>query len=300
MAVSRLFDLYAVNINGILIDHISSCNYSRGMEPFLASAAGSVDPSFAAIKKIQPVIKFSTTCVAKAMALMGISHSNITTLTLYFQQRAQGGTYMTGDNHVIMQATSGLVVPQSLSAKHDAPAELSFEVYPLSTDGVNAPLSITKNSALAGSPVVDEVFFCGPANINGALVDGNQDVNIEFGVTHKIAGDQVYNTFGCITKREPKVTITSLDMDLMADLGGVAGIAQGTTDSVFYLRKAANGGTFVANATAEHISLSVAAGHIGVSEGGGSEGEAQATIEIIPVSDGTNDVLVLNAATAIS
>ncbi len=301
MAVSRAFTLYAADINGTLLDQLTDFSVDSGLEQFILNVDGGVDPMFSAIKSLMPKVDLTTNAIATALGLAGMNAASITSASFFFQQLADGGTRQSGSNHLRIDATKGMIFPRTLSAGHNEPAELSYEILCLSDSG-GAPLTATKNQALSGSPSVDQLYVVGPVNINGTTLSGVQSIKIDFGINEKVLGSdgEVYPSFAGIMTREPKITIVSFDMDQLADLG-IDGDAQGATDSVFYLRKVAEGGTRVADATAEHISFTVDAGHIGVKTGDGKPGDpATMTLEITPTYDGTNDILVVDTATAIS
>ena len=301
MSVSRAFTLYAADVNGTMIDQVSSFGVDSGLEQFLLLADGGVDPTYSAVKGLVPKISFSTHAVAAALAVAGMNAASVTAASFFFQKLAEGGTRASGSSHLKLALTKGMIFPRSLSAGHAEPAELSYEVLCL-TDGGGVPVTISKNQALTGSPVVDQLYVAGPVKINGTLLAGVQSIKIDFGIKEVVLGGdgEVYPSFAAIMTRAPKITIELLDLDILADLT-IAGAAQGATDTVIYLRKVEAGGTRVADATAEHISFSIDAGHIGIGNSGAKPGgPATVSLEITPIFDGTNDILAINTAAAIA
>jgi hypothetical protein len=82
---------------------------------------------------------------------------------------------------------------------------------------------------------------------------------------------------------------------------GIYGTVQGATDSVFYLRKKLEGSTNTADATAEHISFSVAEGMIQVGPLRGSHpGRVGAQLIITPTYNGSDAIIAISTATAIT
>ena len=302
MSVTKAFTLYAATINGTLIDQVRTFSLTPGLEPFVLAADGGVDPTFAAAGTVQPRVTFGTTAIATALGSIGISGLAISSsATFFFQKYASGGTRATGTSHVKMAATQGMVLPRTLTAATDTPAEISYETICLA-DGANAPVLITTGQALTGSPTVGELFVAGPVSINGTDLDAVRNINIDFGLQELVLGGdgETYPTFAAIQTRMPKITIDILDADYMATLG-VAGLAQNITDSEVYLRKVAKGGTRVADATLEHVKFTVDDGRMTIFEGSADEaGEAVIQVEITPVFDGTNDIMAIDTAAAIS
>lgn len=301
MSVARAFTLYAASVNNTMIDQVTSFGISSGLEQFILSVDGGVDPTFAAVKSLVPKISLSTNAIASGLGVAGMNAANITSDALfYFQKLADGGTRATGDSHLKMTVAKGMVFPRSISASHDEPAEMSYEVLCL-TDGGGAPVVIEKNQALSGTPVVDQLYVAGPVVINGTTLSGVKSINIDFGIKETVlASDgEVYPSFAGIMNRQPKISIDLFDLDVMADFG-IAGVPQGDTDTIIYLRKVAPGGTRVADATAEHIAFTIDAGHIGIGDSDAKPGDpATAKLEITPIFDGTNDILTINTAAAI-
>ena len=200
-----------------------------------------------------------------------------------------------------MTMKKGLLIPRTLTAPLDSLANLSFEAI-ASYDESNDPIVIAANQALEGSPAVSEGFVCGPAKINGVALPGVQEITIDFGITELVqaADGQVWPTFVAIMSRRPVITIRCLDV-LSLNTFGLSGAAQGDTDSLIYLRKVAEGGLRVADDTAEHISFAIDEGRISVNTIGGGHDSPQASeVKITPTYDGTNDIVAINTATAIT
>jgi hypothetical protein len=302
MSVTKAYTLYAADIDGSLIDQISSFGINSGLEQFIQYADGAVDPTYTAVKSLVPRLTFSTNAIASAMAIASMDGAAISSAANFFlQQIKQGGTRWTGSKHIKLAVTSGMVFPRSINAGHDAPAEMQYEVLAL-TDSSNDAVVITADQALTGTPAADELFVAGPVYINGSQVPGVQSINIDFGINEiLLGGDGDLNpSFSAIGTRTPKITIETFHADVLATYG-LDGVAQGATDSKIYLRKVQQGGSRVADGTAEHILFTVAAGHIGIGDSSMNSGDPQTvSLEITPSYDGTNDILAFSSASAIS
>ena len=82
---------------------------------------------------------------------------------------------------------------------------------------------------------------------------------------------------------------------------GLDGTAQGATDSYVYFKKVAEGGTRVADATAEHIKFNVDEGIITVDSTDADDGGiATSTVRITTTYDGTNAPIVVSTTSAIA
>ena len=100
--------------------------------------------------------------------------------------------------------------------------------------------------------------------------------------------------------RQPSITIRTAEA-LALNTFGLAGTAQGVTDSVVYFRKKDEGGTVVANATEEHISFTVDEGIITVDDVTGPHGDILGSqVVITPTYDGTNAIMAIDTTAAIA
>ena len=303
MSVSRAFTLYAATLNGTLLDQIDSQDLDTGIEQFLLNFDGGVDPVYAAVKSHNPKISLSTTAIMRALDLCSINGLAMTAGLFYFQKISQGSAPRdAGSSHVLLTAETGMILPRILQAGHDTPATMSYDIL-CKMNAVNAPLVATKNVSLTGSPVADEVFVAGPVFINGTELAGVQNINIDYGLNEFVMGGdgEVYTSFIGIMNRQPRITIELPDMDVLADLG-IGGVAQDATDdSVVYLRKVDQDGLRVDDGTIEHISFTIDAGRISPKEGNAKPGDpASVGIEITPIFDGTNDIIVTDTSVAIT
>lgn len=308
------FSIYAIKINptgtsnDFFLDQITNQSHNFNQNIVKMMSDGAADPTFSAVGKLSSDIKFTTGKVATALANGGLSGFVIDSdgtnpgVDFYLQQHQPGGTRKTGSDHIKATLANGILVPQSLSAGSEDPAKLEFlavGVY----DGTNDPISYTLNQALPADTIsADQMFFSGPVSINGTAIEGVQSFDLDFGVNlNRKGGDGLpYDTFVNIANREPVIKFTTLDVDTALSLVGPNGAGH-TADCHYYLRKAADGGTRVADATAQHIKLSTHKGSIIVRSINGGSGEiVGAEVEIHPVYDGTNDVITINTASAIT
>lgn len=310
-----VYTLYAVNIdNGggagsdLFLDQISDWAMDTRINNILLGADGMVDPSYVAVMSQSPSAAFTTSALATVLAKCGISGLAIAAdadeygADLYLQKLAEGATRASGSSHIRLRAAKGILVPRSLSAAQGAGvATLGLELIP-TWNGSADPLVIATSQALAGTPSVGEAFTVGPVSINGAQVEGIQSITVDFGITLETLGSDggVWPTFVCIRERRPTFRIETTDAGVINTFG-LTGAAQGGTDSVIYLRKMAEGGTRVADVTAEHISFTIDEGHIACGPLRASHpGRIGAELIITPTYDGTDPIIAISTATAIS
>jgi len=303
--------LYAVNIDtvdagDVFIDQISDFNVSPQISKRLTGADGAVFNTHAAVRNQEPRLTFTTSKLATVLAKIGIQGLPISSdadepgLEAFLQKTVEGGTRASGAEHQKLTIKKGIIVPRTLNAGLDG-ADLDLEAI-ATWDGTNDPIIVADNQALTGTPSVSELFCVGPAYINGASLEGIQNISIDFGiqVTLRYHQGDVWPHWSGIMLIQPVITITTDDA-LTLSTFGLSGTAQGETNSVIYLRKTQKNGTRVANDVAEHISFTVDDGHISVDNVRGPHGSILASVvRIDPIYDGTNDPIVINTATVIA
>ncbi|MCW8129625.1 MAG: hypothetical protein KIS92_04495 [Planctomycetota bacterium] len=296
------YTLFAVNIDGTLIDGITNQAVSTGLQMALNKNDGSPHIRFAGAMAGKPTIRFTTKAIAKALAAVGALGASIgSSITFFFQKTAESGLRAGSGAHLKIVGSAGLVVPRTLRASQDQEAEIEYEYFPVSADGSTAPLTITTGQSLSGSPDSAQKFTVGPAKINGTNVQP-QSIEIDFGlnvVTRSHSGF-FYLIRAHIDSAEPKIKVTTLDAGVLATYT-LAGTAQSSTDSVYYFRKLLEGGARTADGTGEHVSITVDEGIITVPDVNAAEGsDAQATVQEDVSYDGSNLPLVISTTATIS
>lgn len=297
--------LYAINVTPIgetslLIDQITDYALDPGLQEIVEAADGSVDATYAAVMRQDPKIRATSTALATILGTIGISgyplnSDGAAAAYCWFQKLQSGGTRAAGASHVKLTVSKGMILPRTLQVSQDQKATLALEIVPI-FDLTNNPIVVTASQALAGSPSVGELFTVGPVMINGTQLDGIISTTVDFGIQEIVesADGQVWPTYIAIMSRRPSITITTLDAVSLSTFG-LYGAAQGATDSVVYFRKLDQGGTRVADDGSEHISFTVDAGRISVTDLSGSHGQRLgSTVRITPTYDGSNAVMAIS------
>jgi hypothetical protein len=301
--ISKLFKLGAVETPSGQVNQITSQSINPGVETILHCGDGQVDYTFAGVLAQEPVVTFSTTAIARALGFIGINALSVaaSNVDFWFQKAQAGGTRLTGSNSTRFRATNGILHPTTLQAGDRSLASLGYSMSCVSSDGSTSPLSVALLQAMPSNVATRELFVAGPVAFNGTTIEGIQSITIDFGLRIVTRGGdgEAYPTFTYLDQRKPMITARCKNVDIASTIGFFA--PQGATDSVVYLRKLAEGGTRVANGTAEHVKFTIDAGMISCRELSGDEAdEANAEIVIEPTFDGTNDVIAVSTASAIS
>jgi hypothetical protein len=307
--ITKLYTLGCVVFDGAQINQIESVTVNPGLESLFYQSDGAVDPTYVAVMSQRPALQFTTSAIVRALAVSALSCANIaSSLDAWFQRYAAGGTRMTGSNSTKFSFAGGMLCPTQITARQGGRATITYALSAVSSNGTTSPLSITTASAMPALLDADQMFTVGPAKINGTTLTGVTSITFDTGIRPVLLGadGEAYDTFVAINDRRPRITIRSKHADFAAESGMGFVIGQSATDSLVWLRKIAEGGTRVANGTAEHVRFSIDDGLITIQEasgeGGGEGGGEGAEIEVIiePSFDGTNDIVAISTAATIS
>lgn len=293
-----------VDIGGIL-----DFRLNNGISDVVQSSDGEVDPRFAAAMTQAQSIRFRSTDIKAVLDLIGINGQKFqaghtyTSFSFYFRKRSSGGIYASTGNEFILSASTGLAIPVSVRAAHGQVAEIEVEVFPVS-DGTNPPLVADVNQsmpAFAFGPT--QLWTCGPAIVNNTLVEGVQELTVDFDIRHEyVQGDGFpWPTQVSIKQRQPMMRFTTFHLDAVDD-DVIAVIGQPRSGNTrLFLRKKTEGGANVADGTAQHIRFDVAEGRIKMEDIGASHPESARTqVTIVPTYNGSTDIVAINTAAAVA
>jgi len=269
-------------------------------------AGGLVDQQFLAVQGAGPRMSFSSSAIAVCLTNLSIGGMAVATggdnpgLDAYFKLYSNKGTVSAGSDHLRLRMASGLVLPRTLNIPASGPAMLTAEIIPISADGTTAPI-VASASSLVGTPTQSLYHGLGPVKLNGTALAGISGVTIDFGITEQVLTPDglLFPTHVHLISRRPSIRIDFSDVTALLDYG-FSGTAQSATNSVIYLRKFAEGGSRVADGTAEHISFTINDGIIlPTAASAGVGGPATAGLTVNPSYDGSNAILVVSTATVI-
>jgi len=282
---------------------VTNWSLTTGLARQIAASGGEVDPTFAAVMDIRPSVGFTTRQLT-ALSSFGIAGAEITNLDAWVQKLVKYGTRAGATSHTKLTIPTGMCVPRTLSAAQGQIATLGMEAIAISSDGTTAAATVTVAQNLPTGGLTSLAWTLGPIVVNGTTIEC-ESVTVDFGINLIVTGSggQVYPTFIAVMDRRPTIRCTSKDLDTINTLysAGVFAVAQGATDSVVYFRKLAANGTRVADATAEHIKLTVDDGLISLDAGSLQQGDISSVDFVIePISDGSNAIIVVSTASAIT
>ncbi len=311
MSTGNRHTLYAVTFSipggtsyDMFCDQVTDFAVSPAIAEVLESGDGAIDPTYVAVGTQTPSVTWSSTGIATVLAKCGIAGVPVdasatkTGVLFSFQKMTEGGTRTTGANHITLTMAEGMVVPRTLSADQGGNATISLEAV-CSYDGTNDPLELATSQTLTGSPAVAELYTLGPVKINGTDIADAQGVTVDFGIRLLTeSGDgQVWPTWIGIATRQPSITVRTRNVELLNTYGLPGVVLSGSTK--VYFRKRSEGGTLVADTTAQHTSITINEGRVEVSRVAGSI-PLMADVKITPTWNGTNAIFVISTATTIT
>jgi len=298
----NVFKLAAMTIDETTISQISEQSVNTGLQEVVQAADDAVDPTYAALMHGDPVLSFTTSQIAAFLAAVGISGKEISSsVNMYFTKTAEQGINATAGQSIQVAVSKGLILPRRIQAAQGSVARIMFDVIAVSTDGLTNPLAATTGGTSPSSGV-SQLYTAGPLKLNGTDDEGVQSMDFDFGLTGKPLRHSglVYPVRTHIESRRPSFRFTTTNALALTTLGA-GGTAQGSTDSVAWLRKLDRLGARVANNASEHISFTLDDGVWRVNSLGGSfPSEAAAEIEWVPAYDGSNAIVVISTGAAIT
>ncbi len=306
MSLTSIHGLYGVTVGAGFIGGITEQGAPTATEVSADALSGEAYARVLAVIKQDPKLTFTTKHLAEALvaaSVTGVAIAAGSTVIFYAQKWLKGGMRTPGSSHLTYTLTEGLLVPRSLSVQHQQDATLGYEAL-ITWDGSNDPIVLAATAAVPAASTAKELFSLGGITLGSIAIPAAQSLEIDFGITAEQYGadSDVWPTLAAISEIKPTLTLKGLDATLVKSAGiPLLGKVATHADTTIYLRKRAAGGTFVADATAEHIKLT-AAGLVTVENVFEASGNSPGTVDLKMTCefDGTNAPITVDAASAIT
>ncbi len=305
--VSDLYGAYQVEFDTTMLSGMTTQSINTGSQVSNEITSGNVYAEFLALTGQQPVAAFSTMQIARALdnvPILGTSIAGLGAgLKFYLRKHEEGATRTAGSAHNKYTITEGIIVPTSLTVDHQGDASISYDIV-ITYDGSNSPIVLTVNQALPGSQLDDQRFTLGKVVLESITFDHLKQMTINFGVSAVSEGadSEIWDRYASIRSVLPSLTLSGIDPDWFADAKvPLLGLAVTHANTAFYLRKRANGNSFVADVTAEHIKFT-AAGLATIDDAVQVSGQDPSGLTLnMPLKfDGTNVPLTVDTTSAIT
>lgn len=313
MSLTKRFADWAIKLHtetaqsggAVYVDGIKEVGVSSALASALEGSDGAAYNTFASLVSGGPTARFSTTdlkvlmdeCSAYMLVDAGVNPG----VVFYFQAYAQGAT-RSASGAMTVTVANGVLVLRQLELSHQQPAMLSAELI-ARQDGATAPLAVATSQSLpAVYPATSVLWTLGKVDFNGTQIEGVESVSVDFGVDVLAEGSDsdVYPTFVAVRKVQPKITIRGAHVDVLATLT-VDGAQYTAGQIVLYARKRSEGGTFVADGTAEHVSLTLGKCRVDWNSVDGDPKKIDLTLSPYYTAGGSPTLpITINTATAIT
>lgn len=312
MSVSRLHTHYAVRLYtdamgaAVLLGGITQQAINTGTEVVGSPTSGEVYPRFMSVVGQKPSAAFTTKSIATALDNCGFSGLGIASATNpgleLFAYKHLAGSTRSGDSlHRKYTIRKGILVPQRLSVDHRGDATISYlalSVY----DGSNDPLVLADTYTLPTGLTDAERFTLGPVSIGGVTLAQITGLEIDFGIRAETVGadSDIWDTLVSIHQTTPKIMLKGIDVEWLKSANiPLIGKAATHANTILYLRKRAAASTYVADGTAQHISMTAAGLAFIEQPMEASNGTSQTSLVAPLYYDGTNDIMVIDTTAAI-
>jgi hypothetical protein len=317
MAVTRVDHISGVRIGTVTPVTLGGIGQQRvglGTQFVTDALNGEVYPKFVSVQGQASTFDFTTKALAEALANIPFAGLSIAGLgadkvTLFGTQADDGGTRKTGSVHRSFKAAKGLLVLGALNCQHPGDAELGLSAV-LAYDGANDPIVVSDGAALPAGITDAERFALGPIYVNAVPITGVRSVAVNFGIAAVTEGadGEVWDRFVYIREVMPEITITGVDVTLLAaariPFAGVLATQAATPDqtlSRLYFRKRIQGGAFELDAATEHVRVNFAGIAVADEPFSGSGNQpATCTVRIKAAHDGVNVPLTLTTGVPIA
>lgn len=252
---------------GAVISELEDATPDPHIEYLVGMAAGYPEPVFIGAHKIKPDIVFSSmqlkslldACNTGGAAPYGADQSTANT-DLFYQDSANKGsrTAVASLAHQRFRLAKAMLYWTQISASDGQEARISARLKPV-WDGTNIPLVATGSLAITGSPVGSERYTLGSVKVNGTLLDGIVQVQIDSGIVLDEAGSEgeLYDSFCGIERTAPSILLTGNTIEWW----NTYGLLTALTNVTVYLRQKSSTGNWPdVNVPSKHISLIGTAG----------------------------------------
>lgn len=270
------------------LQQLGSVDLRHGAQFNETVPAGSIDRAAVVLRSATAGCRISTQDILTFMGVVsptaGLKCTGL--CTFRYQKRADSAVFAGGTTNLTAVAQTGFLMPESISASGDTPAEIASMFYPL-WDGSNDPLAFTDavNFGSAPQPAYSSEYYLGPVYLGGVQILGLESSRVTFGLTFmpkRYDGD-VFPRSGAIEMRKPVITLTMTKLNWLT--GQAASMFMNnlaSTLAVYYALGAPAGGR-AAYAGANHVKISATAGaHHADSVSVRDEGDGTISIQIVP------------------
>lgn len=273
MALTKRYGPYALKLHAmtaqaggaVYVDGVQAQSLNSQLRTLLEGSDGAVYRSFGTLASGAPALRVTTNDLKALLDAAGLTGMKIDAdgthpgVVAYFQALANGSTRGGAGTHISVTIPNGILVPRSIVMPHQGDARVDAEAL-ARKQSATAPLTFDEAASLPSGvyPATAAAWTLGPWKLSATTVEGLQEASIDTGIELVVdAGDSdISPTFVAIQTILPTVRLRCRHADLTSVLTE-DGAYYAATQVVGYARKRAEGGSFVADGTAEHIKFTL-------------------------------------------
>lgn len=255
--------------------------------------ASDVYPTITAILSSKPTIQATSMDAKSIIDAVDISLGHAATnLIVYFGKLTAGGAFTAGGVHVSVTGVSGLVAITNITAPHNEVATVQIQHWPVLDS--TGPIVAVTNASLPTATHTPALFTAGPLKF--ATTDrahARWTLTNAYEVLHESDSGNYQAHTASYRKRNLTVD-ADVHNPALAITEGAAGAL------VLYLRKIATGGARVADATEEHIEITIAAAVMHGSTQGSWGQDMTASMKFQARYNGSDAIVAVDTTAAIT
>lgn len=292
-----------------VIGSLTSVSAPIDQEVLKEETAGQVYPEQISVVSQKPRATFNSFDLPKVIDAFGLLGRKVVEGTgkpgfAITQAKYDNGALVSGSNHRRLKFPLSHSRINRLSVSHRQDAQVECETVAI-YDGSNDPVVIEGSQALPSLPSSPGRWTIGAVQVGGQAITCKIQLDIDFGFSVDAFGcdDEHWDSHFHVNQAAPQISITSLDPENFSDskviLEGLVGTHANT--KIVLKKRTASQASYVADATAEHIEITLA-GVILVTDAHNASGnqKAQSTYQVEAAWDGSNAPLLFDTAYAIA
>lgn len=289
MASGNTFSrIHPIDFGGTDVGEIQALALSDGIQIQRLGADGHVDAAATQVMAYSPSLSFDTIDLDGALSVGGFDGADVASVVAYNALIGTGGAKAAGASHEKWTYANCFVYPMSLTWSQGSNASVSMMALGFSGDGSN-PLTRAASQTLS-SPTIDydERWALKDIVINGTTITEVASASIDFGISpraQQFDGDVSPKGYTIIS-RPATMSFTTVNTDQVLAATAISSTV------VFRFRKWNNIGSFVDDATSEHITVTANAGLV-VPQGVGGDPQIGTFTVTADRQSGGGDALTL-------
>lgn len=219
MALTKVFQLYGVKCGSTVLHQLQDATLSRNVMEQLETPVGGVMPLFVAEMGQKPDVSFTSHQLKSLITLMGIDGADTGIVKLLGRKTANktGPVAVGTGEHASWTAAASMGHIASISAGNRQRANAQCKINILK-DGTTTTIVYSGTATVDAVTAAAEQFILGPIVIDGTVIEGTNDLSINFN-PQIIESDDDYAydpVFAAVQKTEPTIEFSTTDPGIWA------------------------------------------------------------------------------------